>query len=77
MISRKNLVKWSKLVSEYTRECSFKECIFPEKINCSNKVIQGHSIQKSKIFEELAHNGKVMSFDSRMSIQNKTRQFNY
>lgn len=67
MISRKNLVEWSKLVSEFTRECSFKECIFPEKKNCSNKVIQGHSIQKSKILKELVHNGKVMSFDSRLS----------
>jgi len=67
MISKKNLNEWSKLVSEYIKECTFKECVFPEKEKCSEKVIEGHSIQKSRILEEIAHNGKVMSFSSRMS----------
>ena len=67
MISKKNLFEWGKLVSKYTKECTLKECLFPEKEKCSETVIKGHSIQKSRILEDIAHNGKVMSFSSRLS----------
>lgn len=62
MIPREKMIEWSKIVSKYLKECTFKKCIFP---NCNVKYSKAHSIQKSKILERIAHNGKVMSYDPR------------
>lgn len=47
-------IELSKEVSILNRECIFKECVFPDHSNCSEKVIKAHSIQKNKILSRIA-----------------------
>ncbi len=72
MSQQKDLINWSKLISEYARECTFKECIFPIRKNCSKKITRCHSIQR-KILDKISFRGKVISFDARNSYL--TRSF--
>jgi len=58
-------IKISQVKSSLSRECQFKECVFPDHSNCSNKVIKSHSIQKNKILKHIAENGMVTSVDSK------------
>lgn len=41
------------------KEARFKECIHPDKANCSERIIGAHSIQNNKILSKIADNGKV------------------
>ncbi len=64
VIPNMNEIEWSKLITEYSKNCRYKDCIFP---NCSKKGIKAHSIQKSKILKAISKNGMVISFDPRKS----------
>jgi len=64
MNKKKIQIKISQVKSSLSRECQFKECVFPDHSNCSNKVIKSHSIQKNKILKHIAENGMVISVDS-------------
>ena len=61
--TKEKLIEASKLFTKLRRVCSFKECLYPVKSECSKKVSQAHSIQKKKILSKIAHNGEVISFD--------------
>ncbi|MFA4833668.1 MAG: SEC-C metal-binding domain-containing protein [Patescibacteria group bacterium] len=39
---------------------SIKECLFPDKTGCSEKVIKAHSIQNNRILDVLSENGEVI-----------------
>ena len=58
----------SKLFSELRKGCKFKNCLFPDKSKCSNKIIQAHSIQKNKILNRIADNGLVISYIALKSL---------
>jgi len=57
-------IKISQVASSLSRECKFKECVFPDHSSCSKKVIKAHSIQKNKILNHIAENGMVITVDS-------------
>jgi hypothetical protein len=57
-------IKISQVASSLSRECMFKECVFPDHSSCSKKVIKAHSIQKNKILNHIADNGKVVTANS-------------
>ena len=57
-------IEISQVASRLSRECRFKECVFPDHSNCSKKVIKAHSIQKNRILKHIAENGIVISADS-------------
>lgn len=41
------------------KEARFKECIHPNRSECSEKIISAHSIQNNKILAKISDNGKV------------------
>ena len=41
------------------KKAQFKECIYPDKSCCSEKIIKAHSIQNNKILARISDNGKV------------------
>ena len=61
-------IKISQVASSLSRECKFKECVFPDHSSCSKKVIKAHSIQKNKILNYIADNGKVITADSQKTL---------
>jgi len=61
-------IKISQVQSSLSRECQFKECVFPDHSYCSAKVIKSHSIQKNKILNHIAENGMVISVNSKKNI---------
>ena len=61
-------IEWSRYYSELSRKCRFKECVFPDRSNCSNKIVKAHSIQKNKILTNISDNRMVTTFDSRRSF---------
>lgn len=57
-------ISFSKLFSKLRKGCKFKNCLFPDKSNCSKEVVQAHSIQKNKILNKIADNGIVLSYNA-------------
>lgn len=64
-------IEFSKEFSRLYRECKFKECVFPDHSNCSEKVIKAHSIQRNKILNHIAENGMVISTDIKKTLFTK------
>ncbi len=54
-------IVFSKFWSQISKTCRFKGCVFPEKENCSKKLVKAHSIQKAKILNYIAEKGMVIS----------------
>ena len=48
-----------RLYKEMRKKAQFKECIYPDKSCCSEKIIKAHSIQNNKILARISDNGKV------------------
>ena len=42
------------------KELTIKKCFYPDKVNCSEKIVKAHSIQESRILKRIAKNGEVM-----------------
>lgn len=61
-------IGFSKLISEINKKCRFKGCLYPEKKECSKKVIKAHSVQRKRILSTIANDGHVLSFDVRTSM---------
>lgn len=74
MSTKQKRIAFSKFWSQISKKCRFKGCVFPEKANCSKKLIKAHSIQKAKILNCIAENGMVISADVRTLFY--TNQFN-
>lgn len=51
---------FKKLSKEARRKSFFKECLHPDKCNCSEKIIKAHTIQRNKILTKIAENGIVL-----------------
>lgn len=62
------IIKFSKHRSKLSKKCRFKGCVFPDKSQCSKKIIKAHSIQMNKILNLIADNGMVVFFDGSRSI---------
>lgn len=62
MTNKDLFIFFSKLFSKLHKACKFKDCLFPDKSNCSNKIVQAHSIQRNKILNKIAENGIVLSY---------------
>lgn len=54
-----DITKFPDLYKTARKEARFKECIHPEKENCSEKIVGAHSIQNNKILSKISDNGKV------------------
>ncbi len=50
---------FSKIYKESRKSARFKECIYPDHSQCTEKIIGAHSIQNNKILAKIADNGKV------------------
>ncbi len=64
-------IKLSKEITSLYRGCRFKKCVFPDKTNCSEKVIKAHSIQRNKILNRIAENGMLISSDLQNTLFTK------
>ena len=62
MTNKDQFIFFSKLFSELHKGCKFKNCLHPDKSNCSKKIVQAHSIQRNKILNKIADNGIVLSY---------------
>lgn len=51
---------FKKRYKEAHRKSLFKECLHPDKANCSERIIKAHTIQKNKILSRIAENGIVL-----------------
>jgi len=51
--------KFPLIYKSLRKEARFKECIHPNKIECSETIISAHSIQNNKILSKISDNGKV------------------
>jgi len=67
-MSRKNMIEFSKHYSKLSEKCRFKECVFPVKSECSEKIVKAHSIQKSKILTHIADKGMIITMDPRRTF---------
>ncbi len=63
------------IYKETRKAARFKECIHPDKCNCSEKIIGAHSIQNNKILSKIADNGMLYmpcpKPDLSFTLQNK------
>lgn len=50
------------LLKKKLSAAKFKQCLHPNKIDCSGGVINAHSIQNNRILSSLARNGHVLMF---------------
>lgn len=41
------------------KDSQIKQCLYPDKTSCSEKIIKAHSIQNNKILKKISSNGKV------------------
>ena len=66
--------KFPKLYKETRKEARIKECLYPDKSLCSERIVSAHSIQNNKILSKIADNGKVYmpcpKPDFSLSVQN-------
>lgn len=51
--------KLPQIYKEARKASRFKECIHPDKANCSEKIIGSHSIQNNKILSKIADDGML------------------
>ena len=54
-----DIMKFPEIYKAVRKAARFKECIHPEKENCSERIIGAHSIQNNKILLRIADNGKL------------------
>ncbi len=54
-----DITKLPEIYKAARKASRFKECIHPDKENCSEKIIAAHSIQNNKILSRIADNGKL------------------
>lgn len=64
MTEKDPFIQFSKIFSKLCRGCKFKDCLFPDKSNCSTNIVQAHSIQRNKILTKIAENGFVISYNA-------------
>ncbi len=64
MTEKDSFIHFSKIFSKLRKGCKFKGCLFPDKSNCSTKIVQAHSIQRNKILTKIAENGIVISYNA-------------
>lgn len=64
MTEKDPFIHFSKIFSKLRKGCKFKGCLFPDKSNCSTKIVQAHSIQRNKILNKVAENGIVISYNA-------------
>lgn len=64
MTEKDSFIQFSKIFSELRKDCKFKDCLFPDKSNCSTNIVQAHSIQRNKILNKVAENGIVISYNA-------------
>ncbi len=64
MTEKDPFIHFSKIFSKLRKGCKFKGCLFPDKSNCSTKIVQAHSIQRNKILNKIAENGIVISYNA-------------
>ena len=49
-----------KLYKDARHNAEFKECLHPDKENCSDRIIKAHTITKSKFLSRISENGIVL-----------------
>ncbi len=54
-----DISRFADIYKETRKAARFKECIHPDKCNCSEKIIGAHSIQNNKILSKIADNGML------------------
>ena len=54
-----NPAKFAEVYKAARKAARFKECVHPDKENCSEKIIGAHSVQNNKILSKIADNGKL------------------
>lgn len=55
----KRTEEFTTLYKKLRKEAHFKECIHPNKSECSEKIVSAHSIQSSKILKKISDDGKL------------------
>ncbi|MCO15047.1 hypothetical protein DP372_15190, partial [Listeria monocytogenes] len=58
-IDEDNMEDFVKTYKQLNKERRIKQCLYPEKSKCSDKIIRAHSIQNSKIIQRISENGNV------------------
>ncbi len=70
-----DITKFADIYKATRKAARFKECIHPDKCNCSEKIIGAHSIQNNKILSKIADNGMLYmpcpKPDLSFTLQNK------
>lgn len=49
------------------KDANIEECLYLDKVNCSDKIIKAHSLQNNKILNKLSENEKVLMRTPKMS----------
>ena len=69
----------SELKTQIKKATQFSQCIFHDTNECSSKIINGHSISKSKILDTLSQDAFVyipeIDFDSQPNFNRKPKTF--
>ncbi|MCJ1971183.1 hypothetical protein [Pseudolactococcus carnosus] len=72
-------MKGSELKTQIKKATQFSQCIFHDTNECSSKIINGHSISKSKILDTLSQDAFVyipeIDFDSQPNFNRKPKTF--
>lgn len=70
-----DITKFTDIYKSTRKAARLKECIHPDKSNCSEKIIGAHSIQNNKILSKIADNGMLYmpcpKPDLSFTLQNK------
>jgi hypothetical protein len=54
-------------ISDAMKNANIEECLYLDKVNCSDKIIKAHSLQNNKILNKLSENDKVLMRSAKMS----------
>jgi len=69
----KNKIETNKYFERNFKNANLKQCIHPDKSDCSQGIIRAHSIQNNKILSRLSENGEIMTVsfeDENQSVLN-------
>ena len=50
------------------RDGQIKQCLYPDKTNCSSKIIKAHALQNNRILTKIAENGLVTTLDGTSNL---------
>lgn len=53
---------------------NIKQCIHPDKSNCSGKIVKAHSIQNNRILDKIGRNGEVYTYRMNLNLSGENSQ---